>query len=308
MKVFITGGSGMVGRNLKEYLEFNSDFEILAPTSKQLNLTEFSEIKNYLKSNKPNIIVHCAGIVGGIQSNISKPFTYLNLNTQIGLNLINASIETGVKRFINLGSSCMYPKGIIGKLDENQILNGKLEPTNEGYALAKIVSSKLCEFAQKEYGFNFKTIIPCNLYGKYDKFDPLVSHLIPAIFLKIYNSKKNNTSVEIWGDGNARREFMYVEDLADFIFFAIKNYNQLDAYTNVGLGYDYSVLDYYKKISSIVGYTGVFEFNKNKPEGMKRKLLSVKKQEVLGWKPKHTLNDGLRKTNDFFYNNIWNIS
>ena len=194
----------------------------------------------------------------------------------------------------------MYPKNLDRELEEKDILTGELEPTNEGYAIAKITTAKLCEFAKKEYELDYKTIVPCNIYGKWDKFDPINSHLIPAIIRKLHLSKMNNETVEIWGDGSARREFMYAEDLADFINYCITNYDSLDSYTNVGLGYDYSILDYYNEVASVVKYKGDFKFDLTKPTGMKKKLCSIKKQKKIGWEPKYNLRQGLTKTYNFY--------
>ncbi len=302
IKVLITGGSGMVGKNLINFLK-NKDYLIIKPKRKDLNLLDSESVMVYVEKNKPDAVVHCAGLVGGIQANIKNPYSYLFINTQIGFNLVNACVNKGVSKFINLGSSCMYPKNIDGLLEERMILTGKLEPTNEGYAISKISTAKLCEFAGKQYNLNYKTIIPCNLYGKYDKFDATNSHLIPAVIRKLHLAKLGKEKPIIWGDGTARREFMYVEDLADFIEWSLRNYDLLDNLTNIGLGYDYSVLEYYKEISNIVGFRGEFIFDKCKPEGMKNKLCSVKKQNKLGWFPKHNLREGLKKTYKFYLDN-----
>ena len=197
----------------------------------------------------------------------------------------------------------MYPKDLDRELEEDDILTGVLEPTNEGYAIAKITVAKLCEYAKKQYNLNYKTIIPCNLYGMWDKFDPKNSHMIPAVIRKLEIAKSTNKTAEIWGDGSARREFMYAEDLADFILFSLVNYNSLDQYTNVGLGFDYSILDYYKEIADVVGYKSGFKFDLTKPTGMKKKQCSIIKQNKMNWKPKHTLKQGLKKTYEFYLKN-----
>ena len=293
----------MVGMNLVNYLKNFSDFSLLYPDSKKLDLLDSQLVDKYISNNNIDCIVHCAGHVGGIQANIDNPYNFLEKNLLIGINILKASIKNKIPKFINLGSSCMYPKDRDGELKEEDILTGPLEPTNEGYAISKIAISKLCEYAKKQFKLDYKTIVPCNLYGKWDKFDPIKSHLIPAVIRKINIAKIENKDVVIWGDGSARREFMYSEDLADFILFSINNYELLDTYTNVGLGYDYSILDYYKIISDVVGYKGEFKFDLSKPSGMKRKLCSVNKQKKLGWSPKHTLKQGINKTNKFFIEN-----
>lgn len=300
MNILITGASGMVGKNLLEVLENSTDYKLMHPSSSALNLLNPDSVDNFIKTNDIDIIIHCAGLVGGIQANIERPYSFLSFNLHMGLNLIETAIKYKIPRLINLGSSCMYPKDSNEHIEENQLLAGKLEPTNEGYAIAKIATSKLAEYAKKEFGLSYKTLIPCNLYGRHDKFEPENSHMIPAVIRKIHEAKAMNKTVEIWGDGSARREFMYAEDLADFIKLALYQYNKLDTYTNVGLGYDYSILEYYQAIAKVVSYEGEFRFNLDKPSGMKRKLCSVKKQNLLGWEPKHSLLDGLEKTNKFY--------
>ena len=290
----------MVGKNLVHFFNKNTNHELLYPTSSDLNLLDNIEVKHYLKSIKPDVIIHCAGLVGGIQANIKQPYSFLSRNLIMGSNVIEAAIANNVEKLINLGSSCMYPKDLDRELEEEDILTGVLEPTNEGYAIAKITVAKLCEYANKEFNLSYKTIIPCNLYGKYDKFDPKNSHMIPAVIRKLHLAKISQENAEIWGDGTSRREFMYAEDLADFINHSLNNYNSLDDYTNVGLGIDYSILDYYNEISSIIGYDGDFVFDLTKPSGMKRKQCSIKKQDKMGWKPKHTLKEGLTKTYKYY--------
>lgn len=303
MIVLLTGGSGMVGKNLLEYLKEKTSCEVISPTSFEMDLLNYTSVKENLLKYNPDVVIHCAGLVGGIQANIEKPFSFLSINMQMGLNLINISIELKIKRLINLGSSCMYPKDLNEALREEDILTGTLEPTNEGYAIAKIAIAKLCEYAEKEYGLRYKTIIPCNLYGKYDNFSPENSHMVPAVIRKTHKALKRNSEVEIWGDGKARREFMYAGDLADFILFSLTHYDKLDLITNVGLGHDYTILEYYETIADIIGYSGRFKFDLTKPVGMKRKLNSIEKQSVLGWQPKHTLKEGIIKTNEYYLQN-----
>lgn len=300
--VLITGSTGMVGRNAAEML-IEKEFKILSPTRSELDLMNSEEVMRYFKSNQIDIVLHAAGLVGGIQANIEKPYSFLSVNSQIALNVINASIETGIERLINLGSSCMYPKDCQDELTEDLILTGSLEPTNEGYAIAKIMASKLCDYAQSEFGLSYKTLIPCNLYGKYDNFHPVKSHMIPAVIRKVHEVAKTNNPVEIWGTGEARREFMFVEDLIDFITWSLDNYDQLPNLMNIGLGHDYSIKEYYQAIAEVIGFTGDFTYDLSKPEGMKRKLCSIQKQNQLGWKPKHSLKEGLEKTYQFYLKN-----
>lgn len=301
-KVFITGGSGMVGKNLVELL-VKRNIEVLYPSSSEVDLLNKVCLSKYIKEFKPDVIIHCAGLVGGIQANILKPFSFLNLNLEMGLNIVQCAIENKIKKFINLGSSCMYPTGSNSEHDETDILTGPLEKTNEGYAIAKIAIAKLCEFAEKEYSLKYKTIIPCNLFGKWDKFDLENSHMIPGVIKKLHYAKLSGTPPIIWGDGKARREFMYAEDLADFICWSLENYNSLESYTNIGVGRDWSILEYYIEIAKVVDYNGPFEYDLDKPIGMRRKLCSIEKQKKLGWMPRHSLQEGLKKTYEFYLEN-----
>ena len=246
MKILITGSRGMVGRNITEH-QAASKHEILSPTSKELNLLNPSSIEKYMKINRPDMVIHAAGIVGGIQANIAQPVRFLVDNMQMGLNILMASKSHEVKWFINLSSSCMYPRDAQNPLSEDLILKGELEPTNEGYAIAKVASTRLCEYINREdESFLYKTVIPCNLYGKYDKFDPEHSHMIPAVIRKINDAKDQNLeSIDIWGDGLARREFMYAADFSDFVFYAIDHFETMPQNINVGLGHDYTINEYY---------------------------------------------------------------
>jgi len=302
MKILVTGSRGMVGKNIVEYLKNKTNYFILNPSKEELNLLNEKDIKEYLKNKKPNLIIHSAGIVGGIQANINNPVKFLVDNTLIGINLINISYQLGIKKLINIASSCMYPKYAHNPLKEDYILDGKLEPTNEGYALAKITATKLCEYISKENNeFQYKTVIPCNLYGKYDKFDLEKSHMIPAVIMKIHNAKRENKKqIEIWGDGKARREFMYTEDLADFIYYTIKNFEKMPQNINVGLGEDYSINEYYKIIAEVIGYKGGFTHDLSKPIGMKQKLVDTTKLKEFGWNHKTSLKDGIQKTYEYF--------
>lgn len=303
MRIFLTGANGMVGKNILEsgILDLH---DVYSPSRQELNLLNFHDVKLTLKKYQPDLVIHCAGVVGGIQANIKEPVRFLFENLEIGKNVVWASHELEIKKLINLSSSCMYPKDKDTALLEDDILTGPLEPTNEGYALAKIATAKLCMFISKQFPeFHYKTLVPCNLYGRWDKFDLSFGHMIPAVIRKIHEAVENkSTTVEIWGDGSARREFMYTADLADFILFSLKNFEALPTTINVGLGQDYSILDYYKHISTVVGFTGEFKFDLSKPVGMKRKLVDVSRARALGWKSKTTLLDGITATYKFYLN------
>ena len=295
----------MVGKNLINHNDAK-EFRISKPSSKEINLLDKSTILNWLSRNPTDLVIHCAGLVGGIQANINNQSGFLFNNLQMGINLIDAAYKSGIRNFINLGSSCMYPKNISNEIDESMLLAGKLEETNEGYAIAKISVAKYCQFLSDK-GFNYKTIIPCNIYGKYDDFSLAGSHMIPGVIARIHKAKiKKENFVEIWGDGTARREFMYSEDLADAIWFCVKNIKQIPKFINVGIGEDFSIKDYYQAISQIVGFKGEFKFDRTKPVGMKRKLVSSKKINQLGWTPKFSLNKGISFTYNYYIKEIQN--
>jgi nucleoside-diphosphate-sugar epimerase len=300
MRLMITGGRGMVGRNLCEHPSA-SGYDILAPTRAELDLADSSAVHAYVASKKPDMIIHAAGTVGGIQANIEAPVKFLMDNLAVGSNLIMAAREAGVMKVMNIGSSCMYPRDAPNPLSENSILTGRLEPTNEGYALAKIACAKLCAYIRAEDPrFLYKTIVPSNLYGRYDNFHPVRSHMIPAVIRKVHEAKLTGEAVSIWGDGSARREFMLASDLADFVYFAITHYSSMPDMLNVGLGYDYSVLDYYRAVASVVGFTGSFTFDTSKPVGMTQKLMNVDRMEAFGWRAGTNLEYGLTSTYEFF--------
>ena len=304
MKILLTGSNGMVGKNI---LAHNSaiNYNFLTPSSKDLNLLNYQDVKKYIAIHQPEFVIHAAGKVGGIQANIKEPVSFLIDNIDMGRNIIMASKENNIKNLLNLASSCMYPKDAVNPLSENLILKGELEPTNEGYAIAKIMSTRLCEYIVKEDNSkNYKTVIPCNLYGKHDKFHPKNSHMIPAVIRKIHNAHLSGANeINIWGDGSARREFMYVEDLSDFIFYAITKFDKMPQNINVGLGFDYSINDYYSEIAKVIDYKGSFSHDLTKPIGMKQKLINNTKQKEFGWKHKTTLKEGLIKTYKYYLEN-----
>lgn len=305
MKILITGSNGMVGRNISNFLSAGG-FKILTPSSRELNLLNRELVDRYIKANPVDFVIHCAGVVGGIQANINNPVKFLVENTQMGINIVMSCYNGGIKNFINMGSSCMYPRYAKNPLKEDMILSGELEPTNEGYAIAKINLTKLCEYINRENGdYRYKTVIPCNLYGKYDKFDLTNGHMIPAVINKIHEAKiSDKKSVNIWGDGYARREFMYAGDLADFTMYAINNFDKMPQNINVGLGYDYSINEYYKIISDVIGYNGIFTHDTSKPVGMKQKLIDDTELKKFGWHSKTDIKDGIKITYDYYLNEV----
>ena len=304
MKLLITGGSGMVGQNIMERFA-SSTHVLLTPSSTELDLQNYTAVYDYIKINQPDFVIHAAGLVGGIHANMANPVAFLVKNTDIGRNIIMASKENNIKYFLNLASSCIYPRNAINPLQEELILQGELEPTNEGYAIAKIFATRLCEYITKEDpSFIYKTAIPCNLYGKHDKFSDQHSHMVPSVIKKIIHAVNNKESeVLIWGDGLSRREFMYAEDLADFIFYAVSNFARMPQNLNVGLGFDYTINEYYYAAAQVLGYEGGFVHDLTKPTGMKQKLIDDTKLRAFGWQHQTDLKTGIQKTVDFYLKN-----
>jgi nucleoside-diphosphate-sugar epimerase len=301
LKILLTGANGMVGRNVVAHPAANQ-FNWLAPSRTELNLTDLNEVSAYVDTHKPDLVIHAAGLVGGIQANIAAPVRFLVDNLQLGVNLLTACKTVGVPRVINLGSSCMYPRAAVNPLKESSVLTGELEPTNEGYALAKIVAARLCDYISQENStLSYKTVIPCNLYGRFDHFEPNRSHMIPAVIHKLHQAKLTGaTSVDIWGDGLSRREFMYAQDLADFLFYAIDHFEAMPNLINVGLGQDWSINEYYQATSKIVGYTGEFTHDLSKPAGMRQKLVDTGLLDAFGWQAPTKLDQGLATTYQYY--------
>jgi GDP-L-fucose synthase len=294
MRVLITGGSGLVGSNLIEH-NLSKKHDLLTPSSKELDLMDLNLTRRYLKRNQPQLIIHCAGHVGGIWANMKDPHSFLFKNVTMGSNLISLSYELGIKKLINLASSCIYPKSIKNPLKEDKILSSSLEPTNEGYSLAKIYCLKLCEYISKKNSqFLYRSLIPCNLYGRYDKFDLNSGHMVASAILKVLNANKSKKKiVKIWGSGKVRREFMYAQDLADFIWRNLNNLKKMPNYMNVGCGYDHTIKDYYLTIINKVNSDLKIVYDRSKPDGMKQKLLDISLQKKLDWAPKTNLSQGI---------------
>ena len=288
----------MVGKNIQKKLD------VIAPDSKELNLLSLEQCQAYIHDIRPDVVIHAAGKVGGIQANLDNQAEYMYANAKMGENILLASHKS-VRHFINLGSSCMYPKDAPIPFVENSLFDGKPEPTNDGYATAKLYVHKMGSYLN-DHKFKFTTLIPCNLYGPYDKYNPNVSHLIASVIHKIRTAKNLNArAVEVWGNGKARREVMYAADLADFIVYAINNLGSLPLVMNVGTGIDYSVREYYDIIAGIIGYEGLFTFNLSKPEGMARKLLNIHKQTELGWSPATDFMSGIKETTSASTYTFW---
>jgi GDP-L-fucose synthase len=302
--ILIAGAAGMVGTAVKQKL-INDNQKLFYPTSKELNYKNYSSIKKYLKKKKINYVINCAGKVGGILDNKNNQSLYYEENLEINYNLIKASYETGVKNFMNIGSSCMYPKNRYYKIKECELLSGYLENTNFGYGLAKLNAAMYVKLIRDKYRVNYFTLIPCNLFGEYDNFNPKSSHLIPAIIKKVFDLKrKKKKIINIWGDGKAKREFLYVEDLASFIAKVITKSMRLPVFLNIGYGKDYSITDFYKFVMKVTKSNYQIHYEKSKPSGMKKKLIdsSLAKKKYL-WKPKNSIIQGIKKTVDFYEKN-----
>lgn len=299
MQVLLTGGSGMLGSAIRRLApEEAPDWSIIAPNHEHLDLQDRRATARFFASNQVDLVVHTAARVGGIASNIAHPVAYLLDNLEMNDSVIGEACRTRVPGLLFLGSSCMYPKDLPHDLREEDLLSAPLEPTNEGYALSKITAAKLCEFVAAQEGLAFRTLIPCNLYGPGDHYEPERSHLIPAILHKLHQAKTENAGqVEIWGDGTARREFLYVDDLARFILRCTPDtLRGQPSCLNVGTGRDHSVLDYYRIGAQVTGYGGGFTFNLEAPTGMKRKLLDSKRAREFGWSSPTDLTVGMAAT------------
>lgn len=295
--VVLFGGTGMVGHNIRD-LAAARGLEIVAPPRAEVDLRDAGRVLAFLRRVKPAIVVHAAGKVGGIEANMRDPVAFLTENWEMGRNVLTAAREAGVTRLINLGSSCMYPKDLPRPLTEDDILGGPLEPTNEAYAIAKSAVQRLGRYiGQEDPRFQFKTLVPCNVYGRYDAFDPSRSHLAAAAIDKLHRAKMaGRTSIDIWGDGSARREFIYAGDLADAILAAVARFDTLPAVMNVGAGVDFTVEEYYRAAAEAVGYGGTFTHDLQRPVGMRRKLMDVSRARAWGWSATTALGDGLAAT------------
>lgn len=307
MKILLTGASGMVGRNVTESLH-NQKYELLTPSHKELDLLDKNAVADYLEKNRPDMVIHAAGTVGGIVANSRQPLKFLVENLDMGRNIIYGAYKAGVKKFLNLASSCMYPRDHDTPLTEDMILTGELEPTNEGFALAKIACTRMCNYITRENSaFQYKTLIPCNIYGRWDKFTGDRAHMVPAVIQRVVQAAASGKDeIEIWGDGTSRREFMYAGDLAECIWQAVERFDELPELMNVGLGVDYSVDDYYSVIAKVVGFKGTFKHDLTKPAGMKRKLTDVERMKKFGWYPKTSLEDGIRQAVEFYREQVDN--
>ena len=303
LKVWVPGSNGMVSSAIIKKLK-TENCKIITSTRNQLDLTDKIKVFEFYKSNQPDVVILSAAKVGGIHANNTYPVDFLLENLFIQNNIISGAHNFSVKKLLFLGSSCIYPKNIDDPISEDHLLTGSLEETNEWYAVAKISGIKLCQAYQKQYNSNFISAMPTNLYGPNDNFHPLNSHVPAALLLKFHNAKINNEPfVTVWGSGNPKREFLYVDDLADACIYLLKNYNGIQP-INVGTGEDISIKDFAAKIKNIVGYKGELKFDKSKPDGTMRKRLNISRLNNLGWKYKVSLDQGLKLFYEWFSENV----
>jgi GDP-L-fucose synthase len=294
-KIFVAGHNGMVGSSIVRELLKNGYNNLVLRSSKELDLTNQKNVIDFFELEKPEYIFLAAAKVGGIQANNKFRAEFIYENIMIQTNVIHQAYVFGVKKLLFLGSSCIYPKFANQPLKEDYLLTGLLEDTNEPYAIAKIAGIKMCDAYRNQYGCNFISVMPTNLYGPNDNYDLNNSHVLPALMRKFLTAKKNgDNSVTIWGTGQPRREFLHSEDLANACLFLMKNYNELGI-VNIGVGTDISILELSLLIKKIVGFEGIIVNDRSKPDGTPRKLLDVSKLTNLGWVANISLEDGLKK-------------
>ena len=303
-KIYVAGHEGMVGSLLLKELKRRGYNNIITVPLNKLDLRKQIGTFNFIKQEKPEYIFLIAGKVGGIQANINFPGEYLYDNLMISANVIESARVNKIKKLIFLGSSCIYPRLSKQPMKEEYLLTGSLEPTNEGYAIGKITGLKLCEYYNKQYGCNFFSAMPPNLYGPGDNFSLEHSHVISALIQKIHNAKVENLEiVTMWGTGSARREFLFNEDIVDGLIFLMENYNE-GQHINIGSGVDVSIKELVGILNDVIGYEGKFVWDSSKPDGMPKKLMDSTKLQQMGWKCKHTLREGLIKTYEWYLNVI----
>ena len=316
-KVFVVGHNGMVGSAIFRKLKQKKHIELITAEKNKLNLIDQNQVKRFFNRNKIDEVYFCAAKVGGINANNIYPADFIFENLQMELNVINSSFKAGIKKLLFLGTSCAYPKYADQPIKEDQLLKGYLEKTNEPYALAKLSGLKMCESYnrqfEKKYSIDYRSVMPTNIYGPGDNYNLENSHVVPALIRKMHEAKeKNLKQVKVWGTGKAKREFLFVEDLADaciFImnlskkkFYGLKKQNL--HHINIGTGKDLSIKDLVNKIKSIVGFEGKIEFQKDFPDGTPRKVLDISRIEKLGWKSKIPLEEGLIITYENYLDNI----
>lgn len=299
-KIYVAGHTGMVGSAIVRELNKQGYENIITRSHSQLDLTNQLAVENFFKTERPEYVFLSAAKVGGIVANNTHPADFLYENMLIEMNVINSAFKNNCKKLEFLGSSCIYPKFAEQPITEDSLLTGPLEPTNEAYALAKISGLRYCQYLNKQYGTNYISVMPTNLYGPNDNYDSVNSHVLPAMIKKFHDAKENNFSaVTCWGDGSALREFLYVDDLADLCVFLMNNYNEQDP-VNAGSGEEISIKDLAELVASIIGYKGEILWDTTKPNGTPRKLLDLSKSLDMGWKYKTPLIDGIKMTYEDF--------
>jgi len=303
-KIFVAGHRGMVGSALIRGLETAGFTKLLKRDRSELDLGDSAAVTKFFQSEKPEVVIFAAAKVGGIKANNEQPVEFLLENLRVQNNVIAAAHESGVRKFLFLGSSCIYPKLAPQPIPESALLSGPLEPTNEAYAIAKIAGVKLCQAFSREYGANFISAMPTNLYGPNDNFDLETSHVLAALLRKAYEAKKSSArELVVWGTGTPRREFLHVDDCASACLFLLEKYDSPEI-INVGCGEDISIHELAELICDVVGFDGELSWDKTKPDGTPRKLLDLSKLRGFGWTPTIPLRDGIAKTYEWFLKNV----
>lgn len=303
-KVFVAGHKGLVGSALVRAIEARDGFKWIGEGRESLNLLTREDVFRYISTQKPDAVIVAAAKVGGIGANNAFPVEFLSENLQIMTNILDACHQANVERVVYLGSSCIYPRMSNQPIREEELLTGELEPTNEAYALAKISGLKLVQAYRKQYGHNWISVMPTNLYGPEDNFDAETSHVLPALIARFHAAKTTQQSaVQVWGTGTPRREFLHVDDLADACLFLLENYNG-DIPLNIGFGEDVSIRELTELVAEVVGYTGDIGWDATKPDGTPRKWLDSSRLREQGWKPKVSLREGLETTYNWYSSNL----
>ena len=297
--VLVTGASGMLGQHLVTMLE-NRGYQVLAPSREDVDLTDAAATSTYLQSNTIDAVVHCAAYVAGIASSKASKHHSFDANVSMGMNLIRSCLDNKISTLLNVGSATVYPSDAPQPLSETSLGQGAFEGPIEGYALSKYVVYRACAMANEQYDVAFKTILPCNLFGPYDNFSLETGHMLPAILHRMHQAKEqDNAPIVIWGDGSAKREFLYAPDLADFICFSLENFEALPEVMNVGSGVEVSVKEMHQHMAKITGYSGELKHDLDKPVGRLRRYLDLHHQQRLGWSPKTPFEEALALTYDY---------
>ncbi|AKB50214.1 GDP-L-fucose synthetase [Methanosarcina barkeri str. Wiesmoor] len=306
-KIYVAGHRGLVGSALKRKLESKGYTNLIFRTHKELDLTNQQAVNKFFEQEKPEYVFLAAAKVGGILANSTYPAEFIYENLMIESNIIHAAYKCGVEKLLFLGSSCIYPKLAPQPLKEEYLLTGSLEETNEAYAIAKIAGIRLCKHYNHQYGTNFISVMPTNLYGPNDNFDLETSHVMPALIRKFHEAKVNNKpEVVVWGTGKPLREFMHVDDMADACVFLMENYDfsEVGEFVNIGVGEDVTISELVKLIKEIVGFEGKINYDTSKPDGTPRKLMDVSRLNGLGWKARMSLKDGIKETYEWYQDQI----